>query len=339
MSQWNDPDLIDLFSARTPTIDVRAPVEYADGKIPFSINLPIINNEERAQIGTCYKVHGQTAAIELGHKLVNGEVKSKRLDDWEKFIRENPQAEVFCFRGGLRSQMTCQWLAERGINRNPIPGGYKRLRNFFLSWINDAPLPNWIRIAGPTGSGKSEFIKLFSHVDLECLANHRGSAFGSLGSQPSQITFENELALRLMEHQGRKHLVEDESATIGKITLPKRLYLHLRHSPLVVLKVPLDQRIQNIFELYVKDSSQDFFQEGLVRISRALGGVNYEKIRSSIENAFSQDMSLAAHEEWIGLLLEHYYDPIYSRGLNKQPGKILFQGDWQESKEFIKQTL
>lgn len=339
MSSWNDPELTNLFLKKTPLIDVRAPVEFLEGKIPHSVNLPIINNEERALIGTCYKEHGQKAAIELGHQLVQGHTKDQRVNSWRKFFETNPEAEVFCFRGGLRSQTSCEWLKDFGIVKTPIEGGYKRLRNYFLSWLNEGPLPLWLRISGPTGTGKTQFLSSFPHVDLEKLANHRGSSFGNLGEQPCQITFENELALKLIEMNGIKHLVEDESATIGKISLPKRIYVHLRNSPIIVLKVDREERIANIFDLYVRDQEGPFFLAGLDRIQKALGGVNYQAIRKAMEEAFQRERVLSSHEEWIALLLDHYYDPIYARGLSKQAGEIIFEGDPGEVTDFLRQQL
>ena len=249
MSSWNDPELLKLFRQQIPLIDVRAPIEFHDGSIPFSVNLPILNNEERAQVGTCYKELGQAAAIELGNKLVTGTVKSERVKAWSEFIHQHPEAEVFCFRGGLRSKTACQWLSEVGLSKGPIEGGYKRIRTFFLSWLNEAPLPDLIKIGGPTGSAKSDFILKFVHLDLEKLAHHRGSAFGFMGAQPTQITFENQLALELIKFSGKKIIVEDESATIGKIVVPMRLFAHMRESSMVILKVEQEQRIKNIFNL------------------------------------------------------------------------------------------
>ena len=108
MSSWNDPYLQELFLKKTPLIDVRAPVEFKEGSLPYSINLPIMNDEERHLIGTCYKTHGQEAAIKLGHELVSGSIKEERITSWVNFLSQNPTAEVFCFRGGMRSQISCR---------------------------------------------------------------------------------------------------------------------------------------------------------------------------------------------------------------------------------------
>ena len=327
MSSWNDEELKKLFLNRTPLIDVRSPGEFLEGKIPFSINLPIMNDEERILIGTCYKEHGQAEAIKLGLQLVSGKIKEERIELWRDYIRKNPEAEVFCFRGGLRSQITCEWI---DLGKKPIRGGYKRLRRYFLSWLDEAPLPDLLRIGGPTGSRKSDFIKHLDHVDLELLANHRGSAFGNLGPQPTQITFENELALELMKLSGKRIIIEDESATLGKIAVPRRLFHNLRQSPMLVLEVPLEKRVQNIFESYVKGRPEDFFLNSLERIKKSLGGVNFQKIHGEMKEAFAKPEELSHHEGWINSLLVDYYDPIYMRDIGRQGPLILKRGNEEE---------
>lgn len=328
MSSWSNPELRKLFLANTPLIDVRAPAEFGEGKIPGSVNLPIMNDDERAAVGTCYKEQGQEAAIRLGHELVSGEVKEERIRLWRKFIAENPEAEVFCFRGGLRSQIACQWIDRK---KKPIPGGYKRLRRFFLSWLEEAPLPNLLRIGGPTGSAKSEFLKDYPHVDLEELAHHRGSAFGSRGTQPAQVSFENALALELLRKEGQRLLIEDESAVLGKITVPRRLFQHLRNSPLLLLEIPLSERVQHIKKTYVEGSTEEFFLQGLERIKKALGGVNYARIREEMVAGFRTNL----HDIWIESLLRDYYDPLYRKDLERQPGKVIFRGGRDELRQFL----
>ncbi len=335
MSPWNDPELQKLFLNETLLIDVRSPGEFLEGSIPHSINLPIMNDEERHLVGTCYKERGQEAAIELGYKLVSGSIMEERTELWREAIRKMPETEVFCFRGGLRSQIACEWIA---MGKKPIQGGYKRLRRFFLSWLDEAPLPDLIRIGGPTGSRKTDFIKRFEHIDIEGLANHRGSAFGNLGPQPSQITFENNLAFEIMKRHGKRIVIEDESATLGKNAIPRRLFHHLRQSPILVLEVPMEKRIQNIFESYVKGTGEGFFLNALERIQKSLGGVNYEKIRSEMKEAFSKSEELSNHEGWIRSLLVDYYDPRYNRDIARQGPLLLMRGTAEELVSFLKSS-
>ena len=335
MSQWNDPELQKLFLEETPLIDVRAPIEFSEGIIPFSVNLPIMNNDERAKVGTEYKLHGQDAAIKLGHELVSGEIKAERISAWKNYLERHPKAEVFCFRGGLRSQTSCDWIKQAGIEKKPIKGGYKRMRNFFLSWLNEAPLPNLIRVAGPTGSGKSQFIQSFTHIDLEELAHHRGSAFGERGVQPAQITFENQLALDILKLKDKKIVIEDESATIGKIILPRRFFLHLRSSPMVVVEVEREERVKNIFEGYVRDHDLSFFLKGLEKIKNSLGGLRYQEIKLQMEQAFVQELTLSNHSGWITGLLQNYYDPTYLAAIERQKNLVLFKGSREQVRDYL----
>jgi tRNA 2-selenouridine synthase len=335
MSSWNDPELRKIFLKDTPLIDVRAPIEFKAGQIPHSINLPIINDEERHLIGTCYKEQGQEAAIELGHKLVSSDIKSQRIAAWMDYLQKNPSAEVFCFRGGLRSQLSCASLTEAGIKRTPISGGYKRMRNFFLSQLNDAPLPKIIRLGGLTGSGKTKILRTLPHyIDLEELAHHRGSAFGIMGEQPSQVTFENHISLGLMKNPERV-IVEDESATIGKLTVPTKLYQSMISSPMVVLKVSLNERVKNIFDDYVHLRNAEFSVNALQSIHKRLGKAKTQTLTEEIQKAFLRGPVLEHHADWIATLLKDYYDPFYQKSLNRQKELILFEGDQNGVAQFL----
>lgn len=333
MSLFSDQELISLFSKNTPLIDVRAPVEFAEGSIPNSVNLPLMNDEERHLIGICYKEHGQAAAIELGHKLVSGAVKEERIKLWRDYIQKHPNTEVFCFRGGLRSQISCQWM---DMGKSPIPGGYKRLRNFFLSWINEAPLNPFIRLGGLTGSGKTIVLsKVTDHIDIEQLANHRGSAFGPRGHQPSQISFENLLARDLMKLAGKRIVVEDESVMLGKITIPQRIFQAMRASPLVILEVDPEERLQILFNEYVKDSNVEFFLHNLNRIRKKYGNAKTDALALEIKRAFDSGMLVQYHEGWISTLLKDYYDPLYQKDLRYNQDKVIFRGKEKDVLAFL----
>lgn len=333
MSLFSDQELISLFSKNTPLIDVRAPVEFNEGAIPNSVNLPLMNDEERHQIGICYKEHGQAAAIELGHKLVSGKVKEERIELWRDYIKKNPATEVFCFRGGLRSQISCQWI---DMGKRPIPGGYKRLRHFFLSWINEAPLNPYIRLGGLTGSGKTNVLaKVRNHIDIERLANHRGSAFGPRGSQPSQITFENLIALDLMKLSGKRIVVEDESIMLGKLTIPQRIFQTMRASPLVILEVEPEERLRILFNEYVKDSHAKFFLHNLNRIRKKFGNAKTDALALEIQRAFDSGMEIKYHEGWISTLLAEYYDPLYQKDLRYNQDKVIFRGNEKDVLAFL----
>lgn len=128
-----------LFLDDVPMMDARAPVEFAKGSFPGVVNLPLMNGLERQRVGTCYKQHGQQAAITLGHQLVSGEVKAARLQAWVDFTRAHPEGVLYCFRGGLRSQIVQQWLKhDAGIDYPRVGGGYKAMRTFLMQTVEQA---------------------------------------------------------------------------------------------------------------------------------------------------------------------------------------------------------
>jgi tRNA 2-selenouridine synthase len=174
-------DFKQLFLSDTPMIDVRAPIEFIKGAFPSSINAPLMNDDEREAVGTCYKEHGSDAALELGHQLVFGDVKAQRLHHWKNLTNTHPDGIFYCFRGGLRSRITQQWLNDIGIDRPYVEGGYKAMRTYLLEQLQQrASEGNFLVLSGRTGSGKTEVINDWPHsIDLEGLAKHRGSAFGN----------------------------------------------------------------------------------------------------------------------------------------------------------------
>lgn len=247
-------------------IDVRAPVEFLQGSLPGSVNIPILNNEDRALVGTTYKNQGQEAAIHLGYQIVSGLVRQSRLDQWLRFVRENPRTVLYCFRGGKRSQIAQQWLKEAGIERPLLAGGYKVARSFLMDTIDQfSEDGNLFVISGPTGSGKTRLIyevgDTYPALDLEAIARHRGSAFGGLSiPQPTQIDFENQLAVSLLKLQNRTKfdgpfVVEDESRLIGRVCLPASFFKRMRSSEVIWLDEPIEARVENIFEEYILNTA------------------------------------------------------------------------------------
>ena len=209
------------------------------------------------------------------------------------------------------------------------------MRRFFLSQIEEAPLPILYRLGGLTGSGKTNVLKnIQQHIDLENLASHRGSAFGEKGIQPSQVRFENELALELMKIKTAV-VVEDESALIGKIAIPRRFYHHMRSSPLIILKTDEAERIKNIFEDYVILSDFETLSAPLHRIAQGLGGLRFKEILDLMKSAFENEITVENHSTWISRLLKYYYDPMYERDIKRQTGQILYEGSSSEIVGFI----
>jgi len=354
-------DLRALFLADRPMIDTRAPVEFAQGSFPGAENLPLLSDDEREQIGLCYKRKGHDSAVKLGAQLINDELKQARVARWAQFIQAHPDALLFCFRGGMRSRVTQQWLYEEsGIACPRVEGGYKAMRRFLMGVIEDyAAKTDAVVLGGRTGSGKTVLLKrLSNHIDLEGRANHRGSAFGPTATpQPRQINFENQLAIDLLKQQetGRRHLVfEDEGPNIGSVRTPLPLYKRLQEAPLVVMRVSDEERENNSLKEYIADSHADFLriygeQEGfehfadyllgsIDKIRKRLGGDRHRKMRALMESAIEKHRDsgeIDAYRPIIRSLLLDYYDPMYDYQIGKKQHRIVYEGDADEVFEYL----
>ncbi|KKO45820.1 tRNA 2-selenouridine synthase [Arsukibacterium ikkense] len=348
-----------ILRQQLPLLDLRAPAEFSRGAFAGSINLPLMSDSERAAIGLCYKQQGQQAAIALGHKLVHGELKASRVEAWRDFALSQPQGLLYCARGGLRSQIAQQWLAEAGVVYPRVKGGFKALRQAAIASIEQAATRPMLLLAGPTGSGKTRLLRQLQAVDLEALANHRGSAFGrKLAPQPSQIRFENDLAgalLRAEQTPAPYLLLEDESLLIGQRNIPHLFYQAMQHSPLLLLDEPLSGRIEVILQDYIVDllaeatslhAEQGFdqfsnmLQQAMARIRKRLGGALYSELNAMLCQALdvqqrSGDISL--HRRWIARLLSDYYDPMYQYQLKKRGLPVLLQGNATELSQWWQQ--
>ncbi|MGK9063993.1 tRNA 2-selenouridine(34) synthase MnmH [Stutzerimonas chloritidismutans] len=350
-----------LFLNDVPMMDARAPVEFSKGAFPGVVNLPLMNDVERQKVGTCYKQHGQQAAIELGHRLVSGKLKAERIEAWASFAKHHPEGYIYCFRGGLRSLLVQQWLkAEAGIEYPRVIGGYKAMRHFLVEATEHAAERNaFILVGGMTGTGKTEVLaRLDDSVDLERIANHRGSSFGKRATpQPAQIDFENALAIRLlkMEAAGRgQYVLEDEARLVGRCSIPLPLYQGMQRYPLVWLEDSLESRVERILRDYVIDLCAEFIaelgeegfaafserlRESLVNISKRLGGEAYKRLAAIMDQALAEQASSGAvdlHREWIEALLTHYYDPMYVYQRESKASRIEFTGEQDAVVEFLK---
>lgn len=345
-------DYLSIFLNDSPLLDVRAPVEFARGSFPSAVNAPLMNDDERHEVGICYKAKGQDAAIKLGHQLVSGDIKAQRIEAWKRFVDDHPDGYLFCFRGGLRSQLTQQWIQEAGIDYPLVKGGYKALRRFLIDQLEERIAQSEFRIiSGRTGTGKTRVLnRLPNPVDLEGLANHRGSSFGrEVTPQPSQIDFENRLSVAMLkaQHQvGGPIYLEDESRLVGRCALPYSLRDRMAEAPLLVLEQPIEERIRIIREDYVVkmaadyamrdgdeagwDSFEDYLLSALDRIRKRLGGERHTFLRESMIHALENQRTtgnVRGHDLWIQSLLEDYYDPMYDYQLEQKAGRIIVKGD------------
>ena len=206
-----------ILASDTPLIDVRAPIEFVQGAMPAALNLPLMNDDERAAVGTCYKRQGPDAALTLGHSLVNGETREARINAWREASLAHPEGYLCCARGGQRSHISQAWLKEAGIDYPLIRGGYKALRQTAIQVTIEQSQKPMVLIGGCTGNGKTLLVKQHAQgIDLEGLAHHRGSSFGrTLTPQLSQASFENHLAVELLKKDAARWVLEDEGRMIG----------------------------------------------------------------------------------------------------------------------------
>ena len=360
MSRPDTADFKTLFLNDTPMMDTRAPLEFKKGAFPLTVSLPLMTDQERAKVGTCYKKKGQDEAIKLGHQLVSGKIKEERLEKWLAFAKENPEGYLYCFRGGLRSQITQQWLKDAGCNYPRITGGYKAMRRFLIDTLEritvEQPL---VLVAGETGSAKTELIKqVKGHVDLEGIANHRGSTFGKRATtQPPQIGFENSVAVQFLRHEAnfaeRPIVLEDESMLIGRCAIPELLRIEMAKAPLVVVEATMAQRVEHSFDNYILNKLAEWqatvgddegfasfaadLRDSMANVERRLGGVRHKAMTEALEAALAAhergDPSL--HRDWIQPMLEEYYDPMYRWQLSKKAGRILMRGPFDAVRDFL----
>ena len=350
-----------LFLNDIPMMDVRAPVEYSQGAFPHTVNLPLMNDEERHDIGIRYKEQGQDEAIALGHELVSGDTKNARVSDWRQFTEHHPRGVLYCFRGGMRSRISQQWIYdETGVAYPRVKGGYKAMRRFLLDELDKAA--ETIRpviISGRTGTGKTVLLQELSNkIDLEGIFHHRGSVFGIHATpQPAQIDIENDLSIRLLKFRHRHVLnlaFEDESANIGSRRIPEKLFALLKSSPLLVLEASEEERVDITFDEYITsalgeyqelhgetrgfDEWSQYLLTSADKIKKRLGGERHQKLRSMMQQAVQEHRHAGqtdAHRDWIRILLTEYYDPMYDYQLEKKADRLQFQGARNEIIDYL----
>lgn len=343
----------------TPLIDVRAPIEFANGSFPDSVNLPLMNDEERHIIGIRYKEKGNEEAVKLGHELVSGNIREERTRAWSDFIESNPDAMMYCFRGGQRSKISQEWVHEAGKKITRLEGGYKAFRTYLMD-ETEKSLEDFkpIVLGGRTGSGKTILLKKVQNsIDLEALANHRGSAFGrKIIPQPTQINFENALAYDLIQKldKGFSHLVfEDEGKNVGSVFMPKTLAAYLAQAPRIILETSTQQRVETTFTEYVIEAQQMYedagyedsltawkedIQRSMDRIIKRIGSERHKQVCNLFENAVNEQTrsgNLDAYKEWVEYLLREYYDPMYDYQIEKRSDQIDFRGSSEEVLSYL----
>jgi len=299
-------------SEQRPVVDVRSPSEFIAGHIPGALNIPLFNDEERAIVGTIYKKAGRTPAILEGLKL-SGPSMEKKLKEALK-IAIGGKLLVHCWRGGMRSEAMA-WLFSLGnIETEVLDGGYKAYRHFILESISQKR--KMIVLGGMTGSSKTHILRWLNDnqqqvIDLEGLANHKGSAFGSLGQppQPSTEQFSNNLFTEWNKLKpDLPFWVEDESRNIGTVFIPDAFYLNMQDTPAVIIMMDVKTRLPRLMKEYSVYPAEVLISS-IQRISKRLGGDNTSQAIKAVETG---DISKA-----IEISLS-YYDKAYLYGLNRK---------------------
>lgn len=296
-------------------VDVRSPAEYAHAHIPDAVSIPLFSNEERKIIGTAYKRESREKAVNLGLDFFSERMK-KIPDEVHAILEKNKQKKILvhCWRGGMRSQTVAWLLSLYGHSINVLDGGYKKYRNWVLAQFDKK---YQLRILGGfTGSGKTELLEAlrksgYTTIDLEALANHKGSAFGALGmtQQPSQEMFENLLAMSLNNASTNDAIwLEDESRRIGSLSIPAIFWNQMHAADLFFLEIPAEERVQFLLNYYGQFSKEDL-QESILRLQKRLGGLDTQM---AIQKLNENDLKTCFE------ILLRYYDKTYSKGLESR---------------------
>jgi tRNA 2-selenouridine synthase len=298
-----------------PVADVRSPSEYASGHIPGAFNIPLFNDKEREAVGIKYKKEGRSSAIMTGLELVGASMHEK-LREALKIAREG-RILVHCWRGGMRSEAMA-WLFSLGdLEASLLDGGYKSYRHYVLNCLSERR--KTVILGGMTGSSKTHIlhqIRNLQHqvIDLEGIANHKGSAFGSLGQfpQPSTEHFANLLfdQWRKVDYESPVWL-EDESRNIGTIFMPNEFYSNMQASPTIVLLMDIEKRVPRLTAEY-STYPPELLIETINRISKRLGGDNARDAIRAVETA---DFTKA-----IEITLK-YYDKTYMFSIGRKPAE------------------
>ncbi len=302
-------------------LDVRSPAEFARGHIPGAISFPLFTDEERAVVGTLYKMAGRSAAYQKGLEIVGPKLQHFVARVGE-LTGNTPYLRIYCWRGGKRSESMAWLMEQAGYRVVTMKGGYKAFRRWVLDYFDRWRVPLRV-IGGKTGSGKTDVLAALHRmgepvIDLEALARHRGSAFGHLDQppQPTQQQFENELALALRSLAGAPYVwVEDESRGIGRCLLPAPLYGRIRSAPLYFLDVPTEQRVQRLVHAYGA-SSPALLESAFEKIRKRLGPQRFTQAIEALRNGRLPEAARIAL---------HYYDRTYEYGLRQRaPHRVTF---------------
>jgi len=299
-------------SGYSQIIDVRSPKEYEKGHIPGAVNIPLFDNSERETIGTIYKCYGEEKAFTDGLKIAG--VKLADIVNKAKESLDKKDLMVYCWRGGMRSKSMAWLFDTAGFKTAYLKGGYKSYRTYARK--NFGIEARLIILGGYTGSGKTEILQYFEKagrqiLDIENIANHKGSVFGNIGKtlQPTNEQFENNIFEKWRNFDFDKPVwIEDESFHIGSVYIPEPLYKQMIDSEIIFISLPKEERIKRLINEYSNVDKQILFN-ALSDIEKKLGGDNYKSILAFLQNNEYYNV--------VNKLLD-YYDKTYDYMLLKR---------------------
>jgi tRNA 2-selenouridine synthase len=323
-----------MYSLRDPLIiDVRSPCEHSAEYIPGSINVPLLTDEERAIVGTAYAKEGEVFARRLALNAISPKIPAM-VDEILRLRRTGQTIVVHCWRGGLRSEAVASFLAIVGVDCWRLIGGYKQWRQYVLhQFAADKYQFQPIVIHGRTGVGKSEILTALADsseqvLDLEQLANHRGSAFGGigLGAQPTQKNFEAHLWTELRRFDHGFVFLEAESRKVGKLGLPDFLMKRINNGRGLLVTGSLTARVDRIHRQYLGvegEYSSPLLLDALKQLTNLRERIGAKRLAELEELVLSKQMRPA-----IEILLTHYYDPLYDKQIRQcEPFELTVDGD------------
>lgn len=300
-----------------PVFDVRSPGEYTHAHIPNAINLPLFSDEERKVVGTAYKQDSREQAVKIGLDYFGAKMRGM-VEEVEAQLKDSNDKRIIvhCWRGGMRSAGVAWLLDLYGFKVSTLVGGYKSYRQWAHKQF-ELDLPYSV-IGGYTGSGKTVVLQELNRtghnmIDLEDLAKHRGSAFGSISGvpQPSQEMFENLLAEQLADIGNKENgpiWLEDESQRIGNINIPVPFWQRMRNAPVFFLEIPFEERLNHIMLEYAAIDKKELIG-AVTRIQKRLGGL---ETKTTLQ--YLQDNNI---KDAFRILLK-YYDKHYKKALDKR---------------------
>lgn len=300
----------DVYGKDYVFVDVRSPKEFAEDHIPGAINIPLFSNEERAIVGTLYTHVGKDVAIDKGLEIV-GHKLPEMIKNYQEF--KDKHIIVYCWRGGMRSGSVVGLLQSLTFDVEQLEFGYKDYRRFVREELERITIPPFVVLYALTGSGKTEMLQqLKNSMDLEGLAQHRGSIFGDVGLKPrTQKMFDSLLLQRLYELQKESFVfIEGESRKIGNTMIPLRIFILMQKGRKIKVLCPTEQRVERLYKEYCQSIDIPLLVQKIRYIQQHLGKKKTEELIFLLEEGKVMEV--------IEVILLEYYDKLYKHTVDSK---------------------